>query len=108
MRVDEVKDTIKKNFPCERLFERSKDGLLVCPYCGALKVKYHQRTNTFYCTSCRRKGDAITIWRRRAKVSFPDAISAMAARLGLTIELPRGWHEDGTLDWNAEIGVFYD
>lgn len=84
---------------------KATHGGYICPHCGSGEngthntgaVKYYQQTGTASCHACRRKVDAIDLYQQETGLEFVEAVKALAAERGMTIDSTgSGWRNNST------------
>ena len=93
MNREQARDQIKQGIPCTDYLEKSKNNMYCCPYCdsghghnGTGAVKYYPATNTWHCHACDRGGDVIDAYTAATGSDYNDALSSLAAQIGITID----------------------
>lgn len=88
-----ARNQIKQSISCTDYLEKSKNNMYCCPYCGSGHgsngtgaVKYYRDTNTWYCHACDRGGDVIDAYTATTGSDYNDALSYLAAQIGVTID----------------------
>lgn len=89
MNVEEVKQEICQNISCKNYLNESKYGMYCCPFCGSGKgnnqtgaLKLYD-TNTFYCFSCKKKGDVIDLIKDYYHVDYKEALTLAIDKLNI-------------------------
>lgn len=90
---ERARQEIRAQISCTDFLTKSKSGLYCCPACGSGTkqhrdgaLKYHADTNTWHCFSCKRTGDAIDLYQIKTGASYNEALNALAAQIGITID----------------------
>ena len=88
-----AREKIKADILCTDYLEKSKNNMYCCPYCGSGHgsngtgaVKYYRDTNTWYCHACNTGGDVIDAYTATTGSDYNDALSHLAAEIGITID----------------------
>ena len=89
----DIVERIKASVNCPDLLEPSKNRMFCCPLCGSGHgihgtgaVKHYPESNTWHCFSCNTGGDVIDLYRHQTGAGFEEAINALAARAGISID----------------------
>lgn len=96
MKRENAKEEIKKQIRCTDYLEKSKNGMYCCPLChsghgthGTGAVKYYSDTNTWHCHACDNGGDVIDLYEAQEGCSYNEALTTLAASIGITIDATR-------------------
>lgn len=96
MEFSEAKEQVKRYVRCEEFLQKAPHGGYICPYpdCksgthknGTGAVKVYADTNSWYCHSCGKGGDVITLYQAVKGLDFMEALKELAQREGITLSL---------------------
>ena len=96
MDFPKAKEIIKQSVKCEEFLQKAPHGGYICPYpdCksgthknGTGAVKVYADTNSWYCHSCGKGGDVITLYQAVKGLDFSDALKELAEKAGITLSL---------------------
>ena len=89
----DIVERIKASVNCSDLLEPSKNRMFCCPKCGSGHgihgtgaVKYYSDSKEWHCHKCGAHGDVIDLYQHQTGAGFKEAINALAARAGISID----------------------
>ncbi len=115
--VDEIKqklnivDVINRFLPLKK---RGRNHIACCPFHGEKTPSFtvSEELQIFKCFGCGKSGDVFTFLQEYERITFPEALTELAAMAGITLKKSEFVDKQESrkkvlMDLNAQVGKFY-